>query len=635
MRQQVVDIETYPNYFLACFEDYLTKEKWSYEISEYVDQRADLIKHMTGSFIFIGYNIDSFDAPVLRYVLRERSKINAEMIFKKSQMIIEGQKDKADWDVRQEYNLFRKKYRRKDDFKTVDLLTLMFSKKQRVSLKEMEVSMCWPKVQDLPIHYTDLIKEEEREIVKDYCFNDVGATKELCKRLASDIDLRIQIGKTYGLSCLSKDGVKTGVDLFAKMYEEEVGSRDFLQGRSPRPEINLANCISDKVQFKSKAFNDLLNKMKATTITGTKGTLDFSVVYGGVRHDYGTGGIHSKDRPGVIQAPKGWIYQDADVDSLYPSLLILLGACPEHLDPNIFIPKYKEIRDTRIKAKREKNKIVNETLKLSLNGTYGNLISKYSWLYDPKAAMMITLNGQLFLSMLSERLTDAGFKVDSLNTDGITCFYPPDKKDLYNQICKEWSEHTGLTLEFALYHKVFRRDVNSYIAWYADDKGQPMYTKEGKPYVKEKGYFLQDLKLGKGYDKPIVKKALYNYFIFGTPIEQTIYAHDNIYDFCMMQKMDSKFKAIWNDKALQKTNRFYAAKGMDAGYLYKMGLDKKENMKKSHVLSDSGVMIFNDYKDLKVDGKVPLKNYNINYDYYINEARAIQRAIEPEQLSLF
>ena len=71
---------------------------------------------------------------------------------------------------------------------------------------------------------------------------------------------------------------------------------------------------------------------------------------------------------------------------------------------------------------------ISDTFKLSLNGTYGNLINEYSWLYDPKAAMKITMNGQLMLAMLSERLTDAGMRVDSVNTDGITAIVK--KKDL-------------------------------------------------------------------------------------------------------------------------------------------------------------------------------------------------------------
>jgi len=320
------------------------------------------------------------------------------------------------------------------------------------------------------------------------------------------------------------------------------------------------------------------------------------------------------------------IYIDADVSSLYPSLLIKLGACPAHLDAGIFVPRYQWLRDTRVKAKKEKNMLIADTYKLSLNGTYGNLINQYSWLYDPQAAMTITLNGQLMLSMLSEQLTDAEMKVDSLNTDGITTILK--KKDLpkYYEICKAWEKHTELELEYAYYYKVIRRDVNSYIAWYADEDGKPLRDKDGNAVMKQKGFFLSDVKLGKGFDKPVVKKALTEYFINGTPVEEYIKNHDNIYDFCMMQKMSSKFQAVCNGENLQKTNRFYASNNLSAGYLFKVD---KQTLQKKHVMKDSGVTIFNDYKKLKI------KDYEINYNYYIREARKLIDLIEPRQLSLF
>lgn len=177
-----------------------------------------------------------------------------------------------------------------------------------------------------------------------------------------------------------------------------------------------------------------------------------------------------------------------------------------------------------------------------------------------------------------------------------------------------WGEYTKLTLEFAEYEKVIRRDVNSYLAVY----------KGGE--VKEKGYFVRKTPLGKGYDKPIVKIALYEYFINGKPIDETIRNHENIYDFCMMQKMGFQFKAVWNEQYLQKTNRFYASKGPGSAFLYKERIDTGSQ---GHVLKDSGVTLLNNYEEKQI------KDYRINYDYYIREARAIQSKIEPAQLSLF
>ncbi len=612
---QIYDVETYPNAFCIGFEEYKGDNKKLFEISEWADEQAELREFILSKrWHLVGYNNRGFDDPIINYILRNKN-VTAKQLYDIAQMIIKEQRNKV---PSLEFRRFKKRYMYGNTpYVSIDLMTLHASKALRVSLKEMEVSMCWHKVQDLPYPFDKELTKEQWDEVKKYNFNDIGATKRFCELKDDDIALRIGVKKKFDLDCLSDDPVKVGVNLFASMYESEVGNDRFRKQRTYRPSINLGDCILDKVQFKSGAFNDLLNKLKSSTITETKGSLNYSVIYGGVKHDYGTGGIHSKDSPGIVTPPKSYVFMDADVGSLYPSLWIEYAWAPAHLDAEVFIPLYKQIRDDRLNIYKPASKtdpqakLMSETYKLMLNGSYGNLINEYSWLYDPLVAMKITLNGQLLLSMLSEAFTDAGFIVDSLNTDGITCMIPEDQLDKYYEICKKWEQHTGLVLEYAEYEKVIRRDVNSYLAVY---KGGG---------VKEKGFFVRNTPLGKGYDKPIVKIALYEYFINGASIEKTIREHDNIYDFCMMQKMGSQFKAVHNEQVLQKTNRFFASKG--GAYLYKVRADGS----RSHVLKDSGVTLAND-----VDTK-STKNKKINYDYYVREAEKLRRLIEPNQLSLF
>lgn len=596
----VYDIEIYKNYFCVGFEEFKGNSRWQFEISKDVNQYAEMVAFIRKAIYLIGYNNAYYDDVVIMELLK--TPMSNSSLYELSQNIINGL-----------VNGYVK-----TPFRSIDLMTLHASTMGRVSLKEMEVLMCWHKVQDLPYPFDEDLSREMMDNVAVYNFNDIGATHKLAILKGNDIDLRRGIERKFGLECLSKDAVNTGVSLFAKMYAEKTGSRDFMGKRTFRPSINLGECILDNVRFNSVVFNDLLTELKSKTITETKGSLKYSVIYGGVKHVYGTGGIHTKDKPGKVAPKPGYVYMDADVSSLYPSLWIQYGWCPDHLDASIFIPLYKQIRDDRVNkfkpfAKKDKEMaLMADTYKLMLNGSYGKLISEYSWLYDPMVAMSITLNGQLFLSMLSERLTDAGFNVDSLNTDGITTLLPETKLDLYYSICREWEVETLLELEYTEYERVIRRDVNSYLAVY---KGGG---------VKEKGFFIRDLILGKGYDKPIVKIALYEYFINGVDIRKTIESHDNIYSFCMMQKMGSKFKALWNGESQQKTNRFYASK--KGAYLYKVN---KEDGKQGHVLKDSGVVLMNDYVAMSMVDR------EIDYEYYIRETMKIVRLIEPEQLSLF
>jgi len=52
----------------------------------------------------------------------------------------------------------------------------------------------------------------------------------------------------------------------------------------------------------------------------------------------------------------------------------------------------------------------------------GNFLQPYSWLYDPKANVSITLNNQLLILKWAEMLTLAGCKVASANTKQYWCY---------------------------------------------------------------------------------------------------------------------------------------------------------------------------------------------------------------------
>lgn len=53
--------------------------------------------------------------------------------------------------------------------------------------------------------------------------------------------------------------------------------------------------------------------------------------------------------------------------------------------------KFKEIVDTRVKAKREGNKGVSDALKLLINSCYGAMKAPWSGLYDAKWQMKSVL----------------------------------------------------------------------------------------------------------------------------------------------------------------------------------------------------------------------------------------------------
>jgi DNA polymerase elongation subunit (family B) len=98
---------------------------------------------------------------------------------------------------------------------------------------------------------------------------------------------------------------------------------------------------------------------------------------------------------------------------------------------------------------------------------YGDSNNKYSPFYDPQYTMTITINGQLTLCLLAEKLMEIeGLQVLQVNTDGITVKMPRNKHDEYINVCDAWQRQVGLQLEFATYTKMCIKDCNNYIAVY-------------------------------------------------------------------------------------------------------------------------------------------------------------------------
>lgn len=314
---------------------------------------------------------------------------------------------------------------------------------------------------------------------------------------------------------------------------------------------------------------------------------------------------------------------------------------PKHLG-YVFKEVYKDKRDERLIAKKlgktdPAMMLKSNVFKLLLNSTFGNMGMQYSWLFDPKEFFSITLTGQLAIMMLNERLVEMGCKIISSNTDGTTVKVPRDKVAQYYEVCKEWSEYTRLGLDYAQYESMFIYAVNDYIAvkkGYSELTAEEKKVKQGD-YIKEKGIFLRSARLGKGLDSLIIAKALVSHFVDGIPVEKIITDSDNIWDFIKFEKTGKQFQVYWNDKKQQRTNRFYVSR--KAPYLYKAKSVEKvmkngqiqKTVVMQNMLSGFGVQIFNKYE------KKEMKDYNINYTYYISKAKEIVNEMEPQQLTLF
>jgi hypothetical protein len=649
----VYDIEVFQNIFHCSVKNTETNDIYKFEISERKNQLRELVKffkqvdkyitwgdyyttniNIPANVIFCGYNNLHYDNPIINYIIEYEDKLMqyniptiCSSIFNLSKTITTSSEDNIDEWKHWKYQIW---------FDTFDILTMLYSNKLRVGLKEIQVTMQYPNVQEFVCDWTKPLPLEDFDSMIDYNINDIESTSELLNRCKKDVDLRIAIEDEYGVRVLSKDGVNIGMKILTQKYLEKTGLTwwDIKDLRSPMSVIPLKDVILPFIKYDSPILQRVLEDMKNQIVSPGRKGYENKFVFNNLRYSVGVGGIHSVNSPEIIIPRDDEMLIDIDVASLYPSMLIEYEFYPRHLGKE-FLEVYKQIKDERIEAKHNGDKVKNETLKLALNGLSGNLQNEHNFCYSPFAVMQIRINGQLLLLMLAEKLTQIGCRIVQANTDGLFVLLKKDAYSKVNSICREWEQLTKLTLEEDRFKAMYQYAINDYFAITEDNK------------VKEKGMFITAVKLGKGLTPKIIPKAVISFFKDGIPVEDTIKNCTDIRDFLMSEKTGKQWHVEYMNEEQQRTNRFYAS--TNGGYLWKwkdtghkegeiitytepyVGERKYKASARQYqnMLTASGVTLLN-----KFDNK-PIEERKINYRYYIMEAYKIIRDLKPLQLSLW
>ena len=630
----VYDIEVFQNIFHCSVKNTETNNIYKFEISERKNQLRELVKffkqvdkyitwgdyyttniNIPANVIFCGYNNLHYDNPIINYIIEYEDKLMqyniptiCSSIFNLSKTITTSSEDNIDAWKHWKYQIW---------FDTFDILTMLYSNKLRVGLKEIQVTMQYPNVQEFVCDWTKPLPLEDFDSMIDYNINDIESTSELLNRCKKDVDLRIAIEDEYGVRVLSKDGVNIGMKILTQKYLEKTGLtwQDIKDLRSPMSVIPLKDVILPFIKYDSPILQRVLDDMKNQIVSPGRKGYENKFVFNNLRYSVGVGGIHSVNSPEIIIPRDDEMLIDIDVASLYPSMLIEYEFYPKHLGKE-FLEVYKQIKDERIEAKHNGDKVKNETLKLALNGLSGNLQNEHNFCYSPFAVMQIRINGQLLLLMLAEKLTQIGCRIVQANTDGLFVLLKKDVYSKVNSICREWEQLTKLTLEEDRFKAMYQYAINDYFAITEDNK------------VKEKGMFITAVKLGKGLTPKIIPKAIISFFKDGISVEDTIKNCTDIRDFLMSEKTGKQWHVEYMNEEQQRTNRFYAS--TNGGYLWKWKYSNDSNAKSyQNMLTASGVTLLNKFDDK------PIEERKINYRYYIMEAYKIIRDLKPLQLSLW
>ena len=549
----------------------------------------DTIRSIVAKFTLVSFNGNNFDMPLLSLAL---SGATNQAIKNASDAIILN-------------NLRGFALERKFKFKTmtkVDHIDLIEVAPGMVSLKIYGGRLHCKKMQDLPIEPSASISVADRELLKTYCANDLQVTQALYLKLAPQIELRAQMGKTYDLELRSKSDAQIAETVIRTQVKAITGvmpERPIIEGGTL-----YQYSAPSYIRFSSAPLEAVLAMVQATKfrvidsgkVIEPDELKNAKVAIGASVYRMGVGGLHSTESSTSHVADEKTLLIDRDVASYYPSIILGSSLAPVHMGEP-FLRVYRDIVEQRLAAKHAGDKVKANALKITVNGSFGKFGSKWSTLYSPDLLIQTTLTGQLALLMLIEALEVAGIAVVSANTDGVVIKCPVNKQDVMDDIVFEWETCTGFSTEATHYRALYSRDVNNYLAFKLGGgfKAKGAYASAG---------------LSKNPSNEICTEAVVAFLNDGTAIEDTVHACWDISRFVTIRSV--KGGAIdQQGHYLGKAVRWYYSTAAQGPIRYRL----------------------NHYTVARSDGAQALMELpdkfpsDVDFDWYIAEAQTILKDI--------
>lgn len=548
MRWYTYDTEVFAHDFIVVFKD---KETGEYVI--FHNDNAGVRDFINDDSIYCGFNSKGYDQYIIKAIA---SGFTPEEVKQVNDWIIGGHQG---W----ECPLLNGVYYR---FNNVDIKDDV---QQGLSLKAIEGHLGLDIVEsEVDFSLGRHLTPEEIEQTTYYCKKDVDATEKLTDIRKDYLRTKVNLGKRAGIDevkALSSTNAKLTALMLGAVKQEWNDGRDYVYPPNldvsiiPQEILDFFNTIHDMSIPDEELFKTYLN-----------------IDIGGMPCKYAWGGVHGSLTCHYEESTENRVTQNRDVSSLYPSLIELYNYLSRNVpNPQIFY----DMRKDRLTAKDIGDKQTATDLKLPLNTVSGAQENQYNDLYDPLPTRSMRISGQLFLTVLAMKLLKSckTIRLSNLNTDGLA--YSVDKSELpiVDKICAEWEEQTKFELETDNISKIWIKDVNNLL--FIDNKGK----------VKTVGGYLNYGISVKGAwsinnNAIIVKKALVDYFVNGTPVEETINSSTDIFEFQIIAKAGSKYKEAYHlvdgeKVSVQKVNRVYATADERYGKIYKIKAENDQNAK--------------------------------------------------------
>ena len=496
--------------------------------------------------IYIGFNSKHYDQYIIKGICADFSPQELKQL---NDYIIAGNQG---W----QYPLLNGFY---FSFNNVDIRD---DTQQGLSLKAIEGHM-GISIQETEVDFNldRPLTQEELDQTIFYCKHDVDATEKLTEIRKDYLKNKINLGRMAGLTD-TKAMAMTNGKLTAAMLKATAQKHD-----DERQYVYPDNLRREYIPQEVFDFFDRMYDPNISDAEYFKSKLEISV--GECPVTIGFGGIHGAI-PNYFwseQEDPEEAIRNKDVGSYYPHLCTING----YTSRNIPSPQvYENVLESRMKAKAAGDIATANALKLVCNTTYGCLLNQYNDLYDPLMGRSVCISGQLYLLELARHCYQdiPGLKIVQLNTDGIMVQCRKEYLSQLDEICDEWQSRTGFELETDSVIKIAQKDVNNYVE-----------IQEGGKVKAKGGYLVKGISTVGAFNINnsccIVATALKEYFVNGTPVEETIENCNDIFQFQIIAKAGAKYKEAYHvvgdrKEQVQKVNRVYATADTRYGKLFKV-----------------------------------------------------------------
>ena len=496
--------------------------------------------------IYIGFNSKHYDQYIIKGICADFSPQELKQL---NDYIIAGNQG---W----QYPLLNGFY---FSFNNVDIRD---DTQQGLSLKAIEGHM-GISIQETEVDFNldRPLTQEELDQTIFYCKHDVDATEKLTDIRKDYLKNKINLGRMAGLTD-TKAMAMTNGKLTAAMLKATAQKHD-----DERQYVYPDNLRREYIPQEVFDFFDRMYDPNISDAEYFKSKLEISV--GECPVTIGFGGIHGAI-PNYFwseQEDPEEAIRNKDVGSYYPHLCTING----YTSRNIPSPQvYENVLESRMKAKAAGDIATANALKLVCNTTYGCLLNQYNDLYDPLMGRSVCISGQLYLLELARHCYQdiPGLKIVQLNTDGIMVQCRKEYLSQLDEICDEWQSRTGFELETDSVIKIAQKDVNNYVE-----------IQEGGKAKAKGGYLVKGISTVGAFNINnsccIVATALKEYFVNGTPVEETIENCNDIFQFQIIAKAGAKYKEAYHvvgdrKEQVQKVNRVYATADTKYGKLFKV-----------------------------------------------------------------